>query len=272
MEKKKIVITLSRVFPTTHSRKGQPTGFKEKLASGCKLHTIRGNFDQWNAIAEKMQRGGYCLSIRQWSGRPYNSPQVEIASLDQPIGIQRIELHYHSENDTITARIDAREWIDADCYEIAKNDGLNTTDFKEWFFGRHPKGDKVFTASSSISRIFGIDMRHQESIIQQTCVRWFRMKYPQLALLLFAVPNGGARLRSEAAIMKAEGTMKGVADLLLLFPAKRFHGLCIEMKTPTGRQQPSQKAWQERAEWAGYKYVICRSFDEFMAEIDAYLK
>lgn len=78
-------------------------------------------------------------------------------------------------------------------------------------------------------------MRHQESIIQQTCVRWFRMKYPQLALLLFAVPNGGARLRSEAAIMKAEGTMKGVADLLLLFPAKRFHGLCIEMKTPTGR-------------------------------------
>ena len=116
------------------------------------------------------------------------------------------------------------------------------------------------------------DMRHQESVIQQTCVRWFRMQYPQLAMLLFAVPNGGARLRSEAAIMKAEGTMKGVADLLLLFPAKKYHGLCIEMKTPTGRQQPSQKAWQERAEWAGYKYVICRSFDEFMAEIDAYLK
>lgn len=144
MKKKKIIITLSRVFPTTHSRKGQPTGFKEKLASGRKLHTIRGNYDQWNAIAEKMQRGGYCLSIRQWSGRPYNSPQVEIASLDQPISIQRIELHYHSENDTITARIDGREWIDADCYEIAKNDGLNTTDFKEWFFGRHPQEDKVF--------------------------------------------------------------------------------------------------------------------------------
>ena len=29
MGKKKIVITLSRVFPTTHSRKGQPTDFKE---------------------------------------------------------------------------------------------------------------------------------------------------------------------------------------------------------------------------------------------------
>ena len=144
MTKKKIVITLSRVFPTTHSRKGQPTGFKEKLESGDKRQTIRGNYDPWNAIAEKMQRGGYCLSIRQWSGRPYNSPQVEIAQIDKPIGIQRIELNYHSENDTITARIDGREWIDADCYEIAKNDGLNTTDFKEWFFGRNPKEDKVF--------------------------------------------------------------------------------------------------------------------------------
>lgn len=61
-----------------------------------------------------------------------------------PIGIQRIELHYHSENDTITAKIDGREWLDADCYEIAKNDGLNTTDFKEWFFGKRPKEDKVF--------------------------------------------------------------------------------------------------------------------------------
>lgn len=99
------------------------------------------------------------------------------------------------------------------------------------------------------------------------------MKYPAARLgLLLRRPERRGTASTEAAIMKAEGTMKGVADLLLLFPAKRFHGLCIEMKTPTGRQQPSQKAWRKRAEWAGYKYVICRSFDEFMAEIDAYLK
>ena len=115
-------------------------------------------------------------------------------------------------------------------------------------------------------------MRHLESIIQQACVKWFRLQYPQLAFLLFAVPNGGARLRTEAAILQGEGATKGVADLILLFPAKKFHGMCIEMKYPKGRQQPSQKAWQERVEWAGYKYVICRSFDEFKAEIDAYLR
>ena len=70
--KKKIIITLSRVFPTTHSRRGEPTDFASKLASGVKKHTIRKNYDLWKINAEKMERGKFYLSIRQWSGRPYN--------------------------------------------------------------------------------------------------------------------------------------------------------------------------------------------------------
>ena len=142
--KKKIIITLSRVFPVTHSRRGEPTGFANKLASGEKKHTIRSNYDLWNVNAEKMERGKFYLSIRQWSGRPYNSPQVEIAQRHNPIGVQPVELYYHADNDTITAKIDGREWLDADCYTLAKNDGLSVQDFKEWFFGKVPKEDKVF--------------------------------------------------------------------------------------------------------------------------------
>ena len=142
---KKIIITLSRVFPTTHSRRGEPTDFASKLASGVKKHTIRKNYDQWKVNAEKMERGKFYLSIRQWSGRPYNSTQVEIAQRNNPIGVQPIELYYHADNDTITAKIDGREWLDADCYTIAKNDGLSVQDFKEWFFGKDPQEDKVFT-------------------------------------------------------------------------------------------------------------------------------
>lgn len=142
--KKKIIITLSRVFPVTHSRRGEPTGFANKLASGAKKHTIRKNYDMWKLNAEKMERGKFYLSVRQWSGKPYNSPQVEIAQRHNPIGVQAVELYYHSDNDTITARIDGREWLDADCYELAKNDGLSVQDFKEWFFGKDPQEDKVF--------------------------------------------------------------------------------------------------------------------------------
>lgn len=45
--------------------------------------------------------------------------------------------------------------------------------------------------------------RHVESHMQRMCVHWFRLQYPTVGKLLFAVPNGGARLRSEAAIMRS---------------------------------------------------------------------
>lgn len=144
MLKKKIIITLSRVFPVTHSRRGASTGFASKLTSGEKIHTIRRNYDQWKVNSEKMERGKFYLSVRQWSGKPYNSPQVEIAQIHKPIGVQSVELYYHSSTDTITAVIDGYEW--SGCIEtlLAHNDGLSVQDFKEWFFGKDPKEDKVF--------------------------------------------------------------------------------------------------------------------------------
>lgn len=142
--RKKIILALSKVFPVTHSRRGEPTGFAEKLASREKIHTIRSNYDMWKLNAEKMERGTFYLSVRQWSGKPYHSPQVEIMRINNAIGMQPIEIYYHADNDTMTAKIDGKEWLDADCYEIAKNDGLSTQDFKECFFGKSPHEDKVF--------------------------------------------------------------------------------------------------------------------------------
>ena len=91
--KKKIIITLSKRFPQTHSRKGEPTYFKEKLGNAIndtpetltdnggatvsvksmKIHTIRANFARWQHNLDKLAAGGFCLSVRQWSGKPYNS-------------------------------------------------------------------------------------------------------------------------------------------------------------------------------------------------------
>lgn len=112
-------------------------------------------------------------------------------------------------------------------------------------------------------------MKNEESRIQQACVRWFRLQYPRL--ILFAIPNGGYRNAVTGAILKSEGVLAGVSDLMLMHPAGGYHGLCIEMKTPKGKQQESQKQFQRQAEVAGYKYIICRSLDNFMAEIREYL-
>ena len=117
--------------------------------------------------------------------------------------------------------------------------------------------------------------RHLESQLQRQCVAWFRLQYPKLELNLFAVGNGGRRGKTEAAIMKGEGVTAGVADLLLLAPdaAGTFHGLCIEMKTTEkdSRQRDTQKAWQAAVGRTGYKYVICRTFEEFQAAVTAYI-
>ena len=113
--------------------------------------------------------------------------------------------------------------------------------------------------------------RDEEHQLQCACVKWFDMQYPEYRGLLFAVPNGGARSKATAGKLKAEGVVAGVADLILFMPMLHF-GLCIELKTQKGRQSEAQKAWQKKVERKNYKYIICRSFDEFKDEIERYLR
>jgi len=110
-----------------------------------------------------------------------------------------------------------------------------------------------------------------ESRLQSACVRWFRLQYPRYSLLLNSVPNGGARSAVTGAILKAEGCVRGVADLELNIARHGYHGLKIEMKTDKGRQSAEQKRWQREVEAQGYRYAVCRSFDEFRQLVNGYL-
>lgn len=115
-------------------------------------------------------------------------------------------------------------------------------------------------------------MRFIESELQKSCVRWFGYQYPEYTLLLFAVPNGGKRNAKEAARLKAEGVRPGVTDLILLVPRGGFPALCIELKTKRGKASDLQTEWQEAARKAGSKVITIRSIDEFINEINEYLK
>ncbi|MCD8266043.1 MAG: VRR-NUC domain-containing protein [Prevotellaceae bacterium] len=112
-----------------------------------------------------------------------------------------------------------------------------------------------------------------EHDLQRMCVDWFRYQHPTLRERLFAVPNGGDRNRIVAAKMKGEGVLKGVADLLLLVPRHGRGALLIEMKNAKGRQSGEQKEWEADVTRNGeYRYVVCRSLDGFIREINDYLK
>jgi len=109
--------------------------------------------------------------------------------------------------------------------------------------------------------------RHIESAIQQSCVVWFRAAYP--LYLIFSVPNGGSRNSIEALNIKREGALAGVSDLIVV--AERAV-LFVEMKAPKGRQQESQKKFQNKVERLGHRYCICHTLSEFQRCIEQWIK
>lgn len=126
--------------------------------------------------------------------------------------------------------------------------------------------------------ILKLEQTYSESKIQHFCVNWFRRTFPQVANLLFAVPNGGWRGARAGAQMVYEGQVKGVADLILLFPKGGKSSLCIEMKVPkrkgssAGTQSEAQKAWQTLVESNGSTYVVCHGLVEFVRTVCIYLQ
>lgn len=97
-EKRKAILSLCKTFPTGHRRVGEPTLFKENLTNGVKIHTVRGNDgNTWGKRCQDVMQGKKYLTVRQWTGRPYNSEQEEIARFDK-IGLQKITMTYSSED------------------------------------------------------------------------------------------------------------------------------------------------------------------------------
>ncbi len=106
---------------------------------------------------------------------------------------------------------------------------------------------------------------------QVLTVAWFRIIYPHLAGLLFAIPNGGKRNPATAALLKAEGVLPGIPDLFLAVPAGDKHGLFLEMKTTTGAASSVQKAVMKRLSTQGYQVTMARGYVAAKEAISGYL-
>jgi hypothetical protein len=112
-------------------------------------------------------------------------------------------------------------------------------------------------------------MKHLEDHLQENCVKWFDLQHP--LYILHHSPNGGRRTKFEGALFKRLGCRAGFPDLILLFGNDEYNGLLIELKTDKGVQSKSQKAFEKKVKLTKYKYVICRSLTEFIAEITNYI-
>ena len=156
MKKVKIyVLLLSSRFPAYHPKAGQPTGFEDALRRGIqrmrcreqhecigcgecvgriKKHTIRGNAAFWERCAQKVNKGEAIISLRQWSGKPYASSQIEIVQLTS-LHVQRVTLGLSdSDHRTPFAYADrngVKKFVSVT--RLAENDALEPSDFMSWF-------------------------------------------------------------------------------------------------------------------------------------------
>lgn len=114
-------------------------------------------------------------------------------------------------------------------------------------------------------------MRSKEAQLQSACVRYFRYRYPKYKRLLFHVPNGGSRNVIEAANLKEQGVVSGVADLILLKPKHNYGSLCIELKIGRNKQTENQIQWARDATEEGNLYRVVTNFDQFKDLVDWYM-
>ena len=141
---KTYVLMLSREFPKTHPRAGEPTDFKTKKEEGVKKHTFRGNVELWEHRSEEINAGRAILSVRQWSGKPYEpgSHQIEI-SRHTKLGTQRVTLNFGAPwNRFISVHQDGGDIHYPTIVDVAQNDGLSFDDFVSWF--QADKNNKIY--------------------------------------------------------------------------------------------------------------------------------
>lgn len=84
---------------------------------------------------------------------------------------------------------------------------------------------------------------------------------------VFHVPNGGARTKAEASILKAMGVKAGVPDLFVVAPGNAV--VAIEMKAERGRARKDQDRRMEDLRACGIPTAICRTLAEVIDAVEA---
>jgi len=82
----------------------------------------------------------------------------------------------------------------------------------------------------------------------------------------FHSPNGGHRLKSVAAKLKAQGVKPGIPDVCILRP--RGLPIWIELKAVGGTLTVAQKEFMAWCVFAGQPFKVCRS----VGEVEVFLK
>ena len=130
---------LAKQFPSHHYKKGDPTQFYGKCLAGTKIHTIRINAKLWASRIDEVNAGRAIISVREWSEKPYASPQQELFQMHK-CGYEFVEKSHTMGMYVVTNFESDPVWEVGLEYQegfgngtIPKNDGLAIDEFNSWF-------------------------------------------------------------------------------------------------------------------------------------------
>jgi len=105
-----------------------------------------------------------------------------------------------------------------------------------------------------------------EDAIQRAVFEHIRAR-PALNLVAFAVPNGGARSKAEAAIMQGLGVTAGVPDIILIHDGRVY---ALELKAEKGKLTEAQTEMMWRLCNAGAKVGVTYGLDGALDFLESY--
>lgn len=109
---------------------------------------------------------------------------------------------------------------------------------------------------------------YSESKIQQQIIQFYRntycLKHHTPRCVIFSVPNE-SKSKQETLQKMAIGMMPGVSDVVIV---REREVIFVEVKTPTGRQSPSQKEFQNAVESLGFRYLLVRGLEDFKKQME----
>lgn len=115
----------------------------------------------------------------------------------------------------------------------------------------------------------------REGLEQAALMAELRLRMPEVADLIYHVPNGGHRVKAVAAKLKAQGVKAGIPDLVLPMARGGYFGLYLEFKATPPYDAAISASQHERIRKLsdqGYLAIVCRGHFDAMEQIRAYLR
>lgn len=111
-------------------------------------------------------------------------------------------------------------------------------------------------------------MTDSEAQIQTRVSEYLRSKG-----VLFSATTGGVAYKPHQLVnMRKRGYNNGVPDIIVFEPRGDSHGLCLELKSKTGRIRPAQRVFIADLKGRGYTATVAYSYEDAKEVIDNYLE